>query len=122
MKRILFFLALLPTFCYSETLIYFYRVSVTAKTRETTKDSVKTIDRKDSSQPYVNTKTLDPSDTNYYLISVVPKDNINPELQLQNGVDLYKVMYIDSDGGWQDLIDNSKVYSVDEDWKVKKSS
>lgn len=116
----LLFLLLFPTLCFADT--YFYRVSVQVKDIESAKTSVEPLESKDNGQPFSKTNVLKAPDTNYFLISLTPKEAKDPKAEETSGMNLYQVKYVDEDGNWRDRLDNSAIFPVNKNWAVKTSS
>jgi hypothetical protein len=122
MRIFLFSCVLFLAVGFAETSeVYFYRVEA-AKTSEV-ETVVRADGKKSESQPYLNTHVLTVPDTGYNLVTLVPLDGVDKELETkESGVKLWKVIRLDEDGFFRVKVDNSALFPVNRDWSVKISS
>ena len=95
---------------------YIYRVPVSRITRTNLLDIGKNIGRGGRIQPYFGTYVLLQPDTNYYLLKVTPKIEVNPNLDRIHNIDLYQIQRLGDDGFIKKIVDNSKIFSTSNTW------
>jgi len=99
---------------YAET--YLYRIRVASHTVRAIQSIGDSIGKVDERQPFYSVYTLLQANTNYFILKVTPKNGKNPKLEtLYKGVDLHKVLRLDSDGFIRAIVDNSKKYPVEKE-------
>lgn len=102
---------------------YLYIADTSRQSPETLKAAVAPIGIKGSGQPYENTSILNPRNTDYLIISVTPNDRQDFKLEQKTlGVYLYKIIRLNEDGFFENVVDFSKDFNIGLDWSVKRSS
>lgn len=98
---------------------YIYRVPILLG-KNATKILGDSVGKSGRDQPFDGTYVLTPPDTNYLLLKVTA-DN-NPVFDITQGFNLFQIQKITDDGFIVPAIDNSRIFPVDIDWKVRVSS